>query len=124
MEYKVARVEKGTGGWGTPLLIKPTDKRNKIVSITAGKIHPVARKIAEITGAEAVDGFKHPVADDQMACAVIDCGGTCRLGILPSKNILTININGDGPTGPMARFIKEGLYVSGVKVDNVHPEKE
>lgn len=122
MVYKAVRVEKGPGGWGTPLIIKPTEGKNKIVSITAGKIHPIAIKIAEITGGEAVDGFKHPVANNEMACAVIDCGGTCRLGILPSKGVLTININGGGPSGPMARFIKEGLYVSGVRVDNVHSE--
>ena len=37
-------------------VIQPTDQRNKVVSVTGGGIHPIARQIAEMTGAEAVDG--------------------------------------------------------------------
>jgi sorbitol-specific phosphotransferase system component IIBC len=124
MTYKTVKVEKGRGGWGIPLLITPVPGKDKISSITGGGIHPVAQKIAELSGGTAIDGFRHPVADGEVACAVIDCGGTCRLGILPSKNILTININGGGPSGPFAKFIKEGLYVSGVRVENVSLEEK
>nr|WP_311775661.1 hypothetical protein [Enterococcus gilvus] len=118
MMYKSVIVEKGAGGWGTPLTITPKEGQ-KIVSITGGSIHPVAQRIAELTGAPVVDGFKHPVADKEIACAVIDCGGVSRVGVLPKKGILTININGGGPSGPLARFIKEGVFVSGVKDKNV-----
>ena len=118
MSYKTVKVEKGRSGWGTPLVVTPKEGQ-KIVSVTGGKIHPVAEKIAELTGAPVVDGFKNPVKDEETACAVIDCGRTCRLGILPKKGILTVNINGGGPSGPLKSFIKEGLYVSGVKPENV-----
>ncbi|MEG2643433.1 MAG: PTS sorbitol transporter subunit IIB, partial [Eubacterium sp.] len=71
--YKAVKIEKGNGGWGGPLVIEPTETKNKVVSITGGGIAPVARKIAELTGAEAVDGFSNGVADEEMACVVINC---------------------------------------------------
>ncbi|CAM5274138.1 PTS sorbitol transporter subunit IIB [Bacillus safensis FO-36b] [Bacillus safensis subsp. safensis] len=36
-------VAKGAGGWGEGLELEPTGKRRKVVSITGGGIHPVAR---------------------------------------------------------------------------------
>lgn len=119
MGYNTAKVEKGKGGWGTPLMVTPVSGRDKIVSITGGSIHPVAKKIAELTGGIAVDGFKHPVADSEVACAVINCGGIGRCGLLTKKNILTINIYGGKPSGVMAKYMKEGLYITGVKEENV-----
>jgi len=109
------KVSKGPGGWGGPLYIEVTDKRNKIVSITGGGIHPLVNKIAEITGGEAVNGFEASVPEEETACVVIDCGGTMRCGLYPKKGIFTININASGPSGPMAKYITEDLYVSGVK---------
>lgn len=123
MGYKSVKVEKGRGGWGTPLIVSPKDGQ-KIVCITAGKIHPVALRISELTGAPVVDGFKNPVKDEETACAIVDCGGTARIGILPKKGILTININGGGPSGPLKSFVKEGLYVSGVKENNITLQEE
>ena len=51
--YKAVRISRGSSGWGGPLVIQPTDQRNKVVSVTGGGIHPIARQIAEMTGAEA-----------------------------------------------------------------------
>lgn len=56
--YKTITIKAGSGGWGGPLTISPTEKCNKILSVTGGGIHPVAQRIAEMTGGEAVDGFK------------------------------------------------------------------
>ena len=119
MDFKAVKIEKGRSGWGTPIVVKPEPGKDKISSITGGGIHPVAQRIADLTGGTAIDGFKNPVADSEIVCAVIDCGGTARLGILPSKGIITFNINGGPPSGPMKRFIKEGIYISGVKVDTI-----
>lgn len=113
MDYKTVKVEAGRGGWGTPLEIKPKEGQ-KIVCVTGGKIHPVAQKIAELTGAPVIEGLRNAATDEETACAVINCGGIARCGIYPKKGILTINVNGGKPSGPMKRFIKEGLYVSGV----------
>ncbi len=119
----IAVVVKGSGGFGTPLEIKVEGKRTKVSCMTGTGIHPVAVKIAEIIGGEAIDGFRHPVRDDEVACAIINCGGTLRCGMFPKKGIKTINLNPVGPSGPFAMYIKEGIYVSGTTVKNI-TEKE
>ena len=117
--YKAVKVSKGSSGWGGPLVIQPTEKRSKIVSVTGGGIDPLTKRIAELTGATAVDGFSTGVPDDEFACVVIDCGGTARCGVYPKKQIPTINITSVGQSGPLAKFITEDIYVSGVKPDNI-----
>ena len=64
--YRAITIKKGSAGWGGPLTMKPTDKRNKVVSVTGGGIHPVAAKIAEMTGATPIDGFSTGVPDDEI----------------------------------------------------------
>lgn len=117
--YKAVKISKGSTGWGGPLVIQPTEQRNKVVSVTGGGIHPVARLIAEMTGAEAVDGFKAPPLESEMAVVVVDCGGTARCGVYPRKRIPTVNLTPVGQAGPLAQFITEDIYVSGVKPANV-----
>jgi PTS system glucitol/sorbitol-specific IIB component len=112
--YKAVKVTAGKRGWGGPLVILPTDQRNKIASVTGGGIHPVAKRLAELTGAEAVDGFRNPPPESEMAAVVVDCGGTARCGVYPRKRIPTINLNDVGQAGPMAQFITEDIYVSAV----------
>ncbi|EXL01646.1 PTS glucitol/sorbitol transporter subunit IIB [Aquamicrobium defluvii] len=118
-KYKAVRISKGAGGWGGPLVIEPTEQRNKIVSVTGGGIHPVAQQIADLTGAEAVDGFKSPPIESEMAVVVVDCGGTARCGVYPRKRIPTVNLTPVGQAGPLAQFITEDIYVSGVKPGNI-----
>lgn len=117
--YKAVRVVKGSPGWGGPLTIKPTEEKHIILNVCGGVISPISKKIAELTGAEIVDGFKTGVPDDQVMVAVVDCGGTCRCGVYPKKRIPTINLLPSGQTGPLAKFIQEDIYVSGVKEANV-----
>ena len=118
-EYKAVKIEAGRGGWGGPLTVKPTDQRKLIVSVTGGGIHPVAQKIAELTGGEPFDGFKSSAPFDKIAVAVIDCGGTARVGVYPMKKVPTVDVYATSPSGPLAAFIKEDIFVSGVKADNV-----
>ena len=87
MSYKSVVIKKGPQGWGGPLYVTPTDEKKYIVSMCGGGIHPIASKIAELTGATAVDAFNQPVANEEVACAVIDCGGTLRCGIYPKAGI-------------------------------------
>ncbi|MCR4431414.1 MAG: PTS glucitol/sorbitol transporter subunit IIB [Tepidanaerobacteraceae bacterium] len=119
MEYKAVKIEKGASGWGGPLIIRPSAGKDKIVSVTGGGIDPVAQRIAELTGGTAFDGFKSSVPEDQICCVIIDCGGTARCGVYPKKRIPTINLTPVGQVGPLAQYIKEDIYVSGVKPENV-----
>lgn len=119
MEYKKVKINKGSGGWGGPLVVEPNEKKNKVVYITGGATPDTAVRIAELTGCELVDGFTTGVKDEEIACVIINCGGTLRCGIYPQKKIPTVNIMKTGKSGPLAMFIKEDIYVSGVKPDNV-----
>ncbi|MEK1853700.1 MAG: PTS glucitol/sorbitol transporter subunit IIB [Phyllobacterium sp.] len=117
--YKAVTISKGSNGWGGPLVVQLTPQRNKVVSVTGGGIHPVARRIAELTGGEAVDGFKAPPVEGEMGVVVVDCGGTARCGVYPRKRIPTVNLTPVGQAGPLAQFITEDIYVSGVKEGNI-----
>lgn len=118
-DYQAAKVIKGPGGFGGPLIIQPTAKKNKIIYITGGKKHPVVDKLEQITGCEAVNGFQTTIDDQEICAAIIDCGGTLRCGIYPKKQILTINVLATGKSGPLAKYITEDIYVSAVGVDEI-----
>ncbi len=117
--YKAVKVSKGSRGWGGPLTIQPKAGREYVVSITGGGIHPVAQRIAEMTGGIPFDGFKSKVEFNQMACVVIDCGGTARVGVYPMKKVPTIDVHPTMPAGPLMMFITEDVFVSGVKEENI-----
>ncbi|AIJ22483.1 PTS glucitol/sorbitol transporter subunit IIB [Amycolatopsis methanolica] len=112
-------VRPGEGGWGKGLLLRADGKRDKVLSVTGGGIHPVAARIAELTGAEAVDGFHTSVPDDEVVAAVINCGGTARIGVYPRKGLPTVDVYPGAPGGPLAKFITEELFVSAVGVKEV-----
>ena len=121
-EYRAIRVEKGSGGFGGPLTIQGTEKKNKVMYITGGGVAPeILTKIVELSGLEPVNGFKTSCPEDELALVIIDCGGTLRCGLYPKKRIPTININPVGKAGPLAQFIKEDIYVSGVENENIFP---
>ena len=113
-DYKGVKVNRGRGGWGDGLTLVPNAEKNIVLSVTGGGIHPVAQKIAELTGAEAVDGFKNNVPDANVLCAVINCGGTARIGVYPKKRIPTVDVYPGEPGGPLAQFITEDIFVSDV----------
>ena len=117
--YQSIKIVAGKGGWGGPLVLVPTEVRSKIVSVTGGGIHPLAAKIAEMTGCIPVDGFSTGVPDEEILLAVVDCGGTARCGVYPKKGILTANVLPVGKTGPLAQFITKELYVSAVDLSCV-----
>ncbi len=119
MSYQTVHISRGRGGWGDGLTLTPTADKDVVLSVTNGGIHPVAARIAELSGTTAVDGFVNHVDDDRVLCAVINCGGTARIGVYPRKRIPTVDIYPGSPSGPLAQFITEDIFVSAVGVDQV-----
>ncbi|HEY3339562.1 MAG TPA: PTS sorbitol transporter subunit IIB [Propionicimonas sp.] len=119
MSYSAVKISKGRGGWGSGLTLMPTEENNVVISVTGGGIHPVAQKIADITGAEVVDGFTNNVPDAKILCAVINCGGTARIGVYPKKRIPTVDVYPGEPGGPLAQFITDDIFVSAVTPNEV-----
>lgn len=117
--YNSVRVSAGNGGWGKGLVLTPTEQKNVVISVTGGGIHPVAARIAELSGAEVVDGFTSHIADERVLAAVINCGGTARIGVYPRKKINTVDVFPGEPSGPLAQFITEDLFVSAVGVRDI-----
>jgi glucitol/sorbitol PTS system EIIB component len=112
-------VRAGRGGWGRGLELTPTPDKYKVISVTGGGIHPVAQRIAELSGGEAVDGFRTKVEDAEVLAAVINCGGTARIGVYPRKRIPTVDVFPGEPGGPLAQFITEDIFVSAVGTGDV-----
>ncbi len=98
-------ITKGSGGYGGSLVIKPTDKKNKVMYITGGNEPAILKRIVELTGLIPVNGFKTKVPDEEIAVAIVDCGGVVRCGVYPQKGIPTVNTRNTGKAGPFAKFI-------------------
>ena len=118
-KYKKVKISAGNRGWGGPLIVEPKPGKDLIYSVTGGGIHPIAQRIADLTGGTPFDGFNSKAGFDEIAVAVIDCGGTARVGVYPMKGVLTVDIYATKPSGPLFRFIKEDNFVSGVGEDQI-----
>ena len=119
-DYKSIIVHKGQGGYGGPLVINPTEEKHKFIYVTGGGERPaIVDKIEALTGMESVNAFKTSIPDDEVALAIVDCGGTLRCGLYPKKGIPTINIVATGKSGPLAQYTNETIYVSAVTEKNI-----
>ena len=117
--FNTIKINAGDGGWGGPLTVTPTEKCHTVLSVTGGGVHPVAQKIADLTGGVAVDGWKTTLPDDEIMVAVVDCGGTARCGVYPKKGIYTVNLMPVGQSGPLAQFITPDIYCSAVREKDI-----
>ena len=113
--YHTITITRGDGGYGGPLTVTPTEERHKVLYMTGGSTppEPLARIIA-LSGMTPVNGNQETCPDEEVALAIIDCGGTLRCGIYPGKGIPTVNILATGKSGPLAKYMTEDLYVSAV----------
>ena len=113
--YRPVTIVRGDGGYGGPITVTPTPERHKVLYMTGGVHGPEPlQKILALSGMEAVNGNKETCPDEEVALAIIDCGGTLRCGIYPGKGIPTVNILATGKSGPLAKYMTEDLYVSAV----------
>src|SRR3712207_7442820 len=102
-EFRAVKIERGPQGWGGPLVIEPTAEKDKIMAVTGGGIPELAHKLAEMTGGEAVDGFRAPPPESEGAAVVIDCGGGARRGGFPPKRGPGIKPPPPGGGGPLGQ---------------------
>ncbi len=68
-------ITKGSGGYGGPLEIDVSDSAKKIMYMTGGVKPAVVDTLSEMTGLKVVNAFKKKAPDDEVAVAVVDCGG-------------------------------------------------
>ena len=115
----VVKIEHGPNGWGGPLTVCETETQKVVASVTGGGIHPLAQKIADLLKVPAVDGFKNKVEPENIIIAIVDCGGTARCGVYPKMGVKTIDVLPIGPSGPLAKFINEDNFCSGVELNNI-----
>lgn len=118
--YRAVKISKGINGFGGPLILRPTERQNKLLYITGGGNKPdIVDKIVDISGCIPVNGFRTSVPDSEIFAVIIDCGGTLRCGIYPQRGITTINIMPAGKSGPLAEYIVEDIYCSAVSMDEI-----
>lgn len=118
-KYHKVKIQHGPSGWGGPIIIEPQPGKDLIYSVTGGGIHPIAQRIAELSGGTPFDGFRSRAPFEQIAVAVIDCGGTARVGVYPMKKVPTVDVIGTKPSGPLFRYITADLFVSGVRLEDI-----
>lgn len=111
-------IPPGPGGYGKGLWL-PVASGKKVLSLTGREIHPVAIEIGALTESEVVNGFSDIPPDNDILCVVINCAGSLRCGLYPQKGIPTINVLPTWRAGPLAQFISEDNYVSGVTIEQL-----
>ena len=123
--YHTITITRGDGGYGGPLTITPTEERHIVLYMTGGGLEPepLARIVA-LSGMEPINGNQETCPDEEVALAIIDCGGTLRCGIYPGKGIPTVNIMAIGKSGPLAKYMTEDMYVSAVTSECVSASVE
>ena len=124
IKYNKIVISKGSGGYGGPLIINPTVDKNVCLYVTGQERPVVVDRIAELSNMKIINSFEEHIEEEKIACVVINCGGTMRCGLYPKKGIPTINILSTGKSGPMAKYIHENIYVSGVQPENIQIYKE
>lgn len=111
-------IPPGPSGYGKGLWL-PVGSGKKVLSLTGREIHPVAIEIGSLTESEIVNGFSDIPPDNDILCVVINCAGSLRCGLYPQKGIPTINVLPTWRAGPLAQFITEDNYVSGVTMEQL-----
>lgn len=111
-ELRAIRIERGPQGFGGPLIIRPTEQKNKVMYITGGGTAPEClKKIVELSGMTPVDGFHGSAPEEELAMVIVDCGGTLRCGIYPQKRIPTVNVMPVDKSGSTLLILLQKIFM-------------
>ncbi|WP_342047393.1 hypothetical protein [Bacillus sp. OTU530] len=75
--------------------------------------------MAELTGIGVIDGLKASIPSHEIACVIIDCGGTAHCGVYLNMGAMIINLLPTSPSGLLMHFIKEHNFVSRIKEEHI-----
>lgn len=71
-DYRAITIEKGSGGFGGPLTVKPEEGKDVLLFITGGGAEPeIVEKIVSLTGCRAVNGFKTTVPEKEIFLVIL-----------------------------------------------------
>ena len=79
------QVVKGSGGYGGPLTITPTEQKHKFIYVTGGNRPAIVDKIAELTGMKPLTDLKHPFPKTKRHWQSLTVAERCAAGFIRRK---------------------------------------
>lgn len=119
-EYRAITITQGSGGFGGPLTVEPKEGKDVLLYITGGGAEPdILPKIVELTGCRPVNGFKTSVPEEEIFLVSLTVVEHFVVEFIHRREFQRSISTQLENLEPMAKYITEDIYVSGVKNDNI-----